>query len=161
MALPKITTDRIKADAWAKAEYKHGEDNTPYRSGYFYGYIAGATAENERTEQQITKLEQWKSEADLLLAPLLEWGHAQKDIPLGKSITEDILRRAKEYAGVKERAQKLVDTLEWIKTYGPVDDLTVKFIDKALNEWKGPMEQYRARNIFIELFNYFKTNDTE
>lgn len=36
-----------------------------------------------------------------------------------------------------ERAQKLAEALEWIKTYGPVDDLTIKFIDKALNEWNG------------------------
>lgn len=35
------------------------------------------------------------------------------------------------------RAQVLVDALEWIKTYGPVNNLTVKFIDKALEQWKG------------------------
>lgn len=33
------------------------------------------------------------------------------------------------------RAQKLADALEWIKTYGPVDDLTVKFIDNILEQW--------------------------
>lgn len=38
---------------------------------------------------------------------------------------------------VHDRAQALVDALEWLKTYGPVDDLTIKFIDKALNQWKG------------------------
>lgn len=36
-----------------------------------------------------------------------------------------------------DRAKVLVDALEWIKTYGPVDELTVKFIDKALEQWEG------------------------
>lgn len=35
------------------------------------------------------------------------------------------------------KAQVLVDALEWIKTYGPVDELTVKFIDNAIEQWKG------------------------
>lgn len=38
---------------------------------------------------------------------------------------------------VHDRAQVLVDALEWIKTYGPCDNLTVKFIDKQLEQWKG------------------------
>lgn len=36
-----------------------------------------------------------------------------------------------------ERAQKMADALEWIKTYGPVDELTVKFIDNTLEQWRG------------------------
>lgn len=36
----------------------------------------------------------------------------------------------------------------------------VYMLNEKPYEWKGPMVQYRARNIFIELFNYFKTNGT-
>lgn len=35
---------------------------------------------------------------------------------------------------VHDRAQVLVDALEWIKTYGPVNNLTVKFIDNAIEK---------------------------
>lgn len=38
---------------------------------------------------------------------------------------------------VHERAQKMTEILEFIKTYGPVDSLTVKLIDKTLSEWNG------------------------
>jgi len=34
------------------------------------------------------------------------------------------------------KAEGLVTALEWIKTYGPCDDLTVKFIDNALAKYK-------------------------
>lgn len=70
--MDKITQDRIQQDA---------ADFAGHKANSYHGYIAGATAENER-------------------------------------------------------AQNLADTLEWIKTYGPCDSLTVKFIDKALLKWK-------------------------
>jgi hypothetical protein len=38
--------------------------------------------------------------------------------------------------GEAARAQDLVDALEWIKTYGPCDALTVRFIDKKLAKYK-------------------------
>lgn len=50
--------ERIKQDAWSAAETKCGEDVTPYRSGYFYGYIAGATAEREQFKIVIDALEE-------------------------------------------------------------------------------------------------------
>lgn len=48
-------------------------------------------------------------------------------------------RRLSYIAGAtteNDRAQVLVDALEWIKTFGPVDELTVKFIDKQIAQWK-------------------------
>lgn len=58
--------------------------------------------------------------------------------PLNSDYTRGYLDGKKAGAtAVYERAQKMADALEWIKTYGPVDDLTVKFIDKTLNEWNG------------------------
>ena len=41
---------------------------------------------------------------------------------------------ATEWAGRAE--EYLIPALEWIKTYGPCDDLTVKFIDNALAKYK-------------------------
>jgi len=35
-----------------------------------------------------------------------------------------------------ERAIGLVDTLEWIKKYGPCDKETIKFIDRQLAKYK-------------------------
>jgi len=46
---------------------------------------------------------------------------------------KDGKKAATEWAG---RAQGLVDALEWFKTYGPCDALTVKFIDNALAKYK-------------------------
>lgn len=56
--LPAYVQERIKADAWKNADEKSGKEVTPYRSGYFYGYIAGATAENSRAQELINALEE-------------------------------------------------------------------------------------------------------
>lgn len=39
-----------------------------------------------------------------------------------------------------QRAQGLADTLEWIRVYGNVGELTIKFIDKALQQFKDGKE---------------------
>jgi hypothetical protein len=49
-----------------------------------------------------------------------------------KDVNKDYLEGALHEA---KRAQGLVDALEWIKTYGPVDDLTVKFIENQLKKY--------------------------
>jgi hypothetical protein len=41
---------------------------------------------------------------------------------------------ATEWAGKAE--EHLIPALEWIKTYGPCDAITVKFIDNALAKYK-------------------------
>lgn len=46
----------------------------------------------------------------------------------------DNLRNAYDELGRK--AQRMADALEGIKTYGPIDEQTVKFIDKALSGFK-------------------------
>lgn len=54
---------------------------------------------------------------------------------------EDAIKLLKEAQALltveTEKAWELVNALEWIKTYGPVDDLTKKFIDNALQKWEG------------------------
>lgn len=59
----------------------------------------------QETERKIKELTQWKREASELLNPLIEWGQGRSDMPLGGSITEEILRRAKLFTepGKKER----------------------------------------------------------
>lgn len=37
---------------------------------------------------------------------------------------------------LQAQAQGMADALEWIKTYGPCDSLTVNFIDKTLQQFK-------------------------
>jgi hypothetical protein len=63
------------------------------------------------------------------------------NVNLNKTDNNDYVRGFKDgkKAGVAEWARKaegLVTALEWIKTYGPCDDLAVKFIVKALAKYK-------------------------
>lgn len=83
-------------------------------------YIKGATPYAEKwqeAEQKNKQLTQWKREATALLDPLLEWGQSQKDMPLGCSITEELLRRAKDYTGLKERAERYEKALKDIRRW--------------------------------------------
>lgn len=63
--------------------------------------------EKYEPEERIQRLEQWKNEASLLLDPLFNWGHAQKDIPLGSSVTTEILRRAKKFTEAEEMMERM------------------------------------------------------
>lgn len=72
----------------------------------------------DTAQQQVEQLEQWKAEAKLLLDPLLEWGQAQKDVPLGGSITSEILRRAKLYTESQQRIEQLEKALNQITNVG-------------------------------------------
>lgn len=69
----------------------------------------------QEAEQKIKELTQWKKEATLLLGPLLEWEQAQKDIPLGYSITRELLRRAKLCTEAEQRAERYEKALREIK----------------------------------------------
>lgn len=69
----------------------------------------------KQAEQEIKQLTQWKKEATLLLDPLLEWGQSQKDIPLGRSITHEVLRRAKLYTEAEQRADRYEKALKEIR----------------------------------------------
>jgi len=52
----------------------------------------------------------------------------------GDDIHIGYLDGATEWAGRAE--EHLIPALEWIKTYGPCDALTIKFIDKAIGKYK-------------------------
>lgn len=81
-------------------------------------YIKGATQYVEKwhdSEQEVRKLKQWREEAGSLLNPLLEWGQAQKDMPLGCSITKEILRRAALFSKY-EKALKEIRDMDHVST---------------------------------------------
>lgn len=120
-----MSNNQLPADVESRldAAVKRRSLSHDYASGYKEGYIAGATAENERNETMRLQLEAQNANVEILLA--------QKN---------DLI----------ERAQKLADTLEWIKTYGPCDDRTVKFIDKALQGWEGEKEVEKFTQFALE-----------
>lgn len=50
-----------------------------------------------------------RKEAMELLQPIIEWGHSLTDIPLGASISEEVLRRAKAYTEANKTDHHSVD----------------------------------------------------
>lgn len=108
-------------DQEAKAESKKLTGRVPiFRMGYEAGHYDGAERYAEKwqqAEQKIKELRKWQEEAGSLLDPLLEWGQAQKDIPLGCSITVEILRRAKLYTEAEQRAERLINEIENIMDF--------------------------------------------
>lgn len=112
----KALTYSLKG-SWVNYPHPHpdkmfypGTGQSEVYSRYLDGYIAGATAEAKRAQENKRLLD----EAQTLLS--------------------------KE----REKGWKLFNALEWIKTYGPVDDLTIKFIDKALQQWKDRKDKGNA-----------------
>lgn len=105
----------------AEANTLHFKDVNDYDAGRIGGYKEGYEAAGVHYGALWQTAEQWKKEASLLLNPLLEWGQAQKDMPLGVSITAEILRRAKLWQAAEEKAARyekaLKEILEHIKTH--------------------------------------------
>lgn len=122
----------IRVQIWSEAKAyakKHGRKEVGY---YSLNYEAGATAwapwfvkhsaieselhgvraENERFKKEAEQLRQWKKEATELLAPILDYGQGRA--PLGKSITEFVLKRVKKYDELKDQARRMADALEEI-----------------------------------------------
>lgn len=60
-------------------------------------------------EQEIKNLQQWKKGATELLGPLITWGQAQKDIPLGHDVTKEILRRAKLFSKYEKALKDIAE----------------------------------------------------
>ena len=121
-----ISTDvqeRIKADA---ADVARGIGDPKRLDATYYGYIAGATAEALKYAELKNQYDSARSALDTKQC--------------------ELLREIGECNAITERAQELVDTLEWIKTYGPVDDRTVKFIDNALQQWKNRKDKGNAND---------------
>lgn len=107
--LNKQLQEQIELEA--KADAKKLTGRVPiFRMGYESGYYDGA----EKYAELWQAAEQWKREAKLLLDPLLEWGQAQKDIPLGISITSEILRRAKLWQAAEAKAARYEKALKEI-----------------------------------------------
>lgn len=99
-------------------------------SGRLYeAYLSGATA-YAHYEERCNELERWKEAANLVLSPLLEYGQSKEaDIPLGRSITEVILQRAKQF---EEARKALHGILQFCEDNGaPVDGF--RFREEAIN----------------------------
>lgn len=110
--LKEEVIDEIK-DRWYDVSWRFPTDDyiPEFIAGFRDGFKTGA--QEYAIKWQTT--EQWKKEANLLLDPLLEWGHAQKDIPLGSSITSEILRRAKLYTAAEAKADRYEKALRLIE----------------------------------------------
>lgn len=110
--LSKEIREQIEREALAGQKERA---NTDYAKGFNLGYETGYEAAGEKYAALWQAAEQWKKEAKLLLDPLLEWGQAQKDIPLGSSITSEILRRAKLYTAAEAKIERYEKALKLIE----------------------------------------------
>lgn len=89
-----------------------------WNQGYEKGYEGAGEKYAEKwqaAEWRVKELEQWKKEAAALLNPLLEYGQAH--FPLGRSITQELLRRAKLYKEAEQRATAHENTLKLLMGY--------------------------------------------
>lgn len=100
----------------AKAEAKKLTGRVPiFRMGYEAGHYDGAEKYAEKwqeAQQQVEQLTQWKKETKLLLDPILDWGQSNKNVPLGASITEEVLSRAKEHDKLKAKVERYENALK-------------------------------------------------
>lgn len=72
-----------------------------YRLGYENGHFDCATEYALKlylAQQEIAELKQWKRETTEIFSPIIEYGQSKEaGISLGKSITETVLQRCKNY----------------------------------------------------------------
>lgn len=113
---------------------------------------------NSELQRRIYLLEQWKREATVLLDPLLNWGHAQKDIPLGSSVTIEILRRARLYTEAEEMMGRMAYTMRvlnermdnlWntVGTSKPIPENHAAIITKVQRECYKLLTEYNNREV--------------
>lgn len=169
--LPADVQERIKADAEAatnKEADRLRETTQAYDRmisqlhGYDTGYIAGATAEAIRTADEIDKA--LHAERNKMQ---LKFSEADKQ-------WADLLKQR------EDRAQVLVDALEWIQMHAPIEPIVDDVISNALQQWKEGKENFiesvnalrkatgcakeladkavRFSNNFEDQINYVKTN---
>lgn len=124
--LPEEITNQINSEADLYGfVIPYDGSNTFYIEDKVKGYQAGATA-----------WAGWKVKHDELQATI--------DDKIDKVLHAERNKMQAKITGIDmdwiNRAQGLVDALEWIKTYGPADDITVKFVNKALREFKDGKE---------------------
>lgn len=138
---------REQATKWASGDnfrewVEAGMPNSHYGE-LIRHYTAGATGMWHQSQQQIADLERWKEEATFVMDPILTWGQSpESSIGLGKSIMEEVLRRAKEYHSLEQRAAKLVEALEGViryeragKTLSNTLSHTATIAKNALSQW--------------------------
>lgn len=112
----------------------------------------------QQAEENIKQLEQWKKEATMLLDPLLDWGHAQKDIPLGNDVTVEVLRKAKRYTEAEEMMGRMADRLRvlneridvlWntVGTSKPIPENHAAIITKVQRECYKLLTEYNNREV--------------
>jgi hypothetical protein len=130
--LPEEISKRIKIEAQAVRDRVCSKEFTLYQQGLSDGVIVGYThaaesyatqylAEKERADQ----LERWKAEATEVMAPIFDWFHSQKDIPLGSRMGTVILERLEAYDKMEAALKEIQLTVhqeddlngfrEWIK----------------------------------------------
>lgn len=137
----------VQAEIQAQAEAYTREKEAEYSARSVAAHSAGATAMYHQSQQRIQELEQWQTEANLVLNPILDWGQSKDaGIKLGQSITIEVLRRAKEYHDLEERAAKLLKAVDELNRYSSnpsrrelqyINDLTTA----ALAAWNSQAEK--------------------
>lgn len=68
--------------------------------------------EKKELQQEVGQLRRWKREAIEMGEPILEFARKNLDMPLGSSITTNILNRLQEYQQLKERAVNSIRLME-------------------------------------------------
>lgn len=120
--VPDEVTDNIKKEASFFSGHNPDEDSTPFRNGYYSGYISGAT-EYAPWKVQYDEL---KAQTDLSLAIQRQCTTAAEDT------TERMIKERNE---LKERAEKMEAALMSLKKSGLCNE-TYELMTEAL-AWKG------------------------
>lgn len=118
MTLPKEIEQRI--DQEAQHLTRKFKDNTDHHAGYKQGvqdgYGQGATkyaTQLHALQQENADLKRRLSECEALLFPLLEYGQSKEaGFPLGSSVTEGILARAKDYERLRKALEYCASGME-------------------------------------------------
>jgi|ERR1051325_2895966 hypothetical protein len=113
--LPAEVVEEIKLKAKAFAVWmwpiatNHAEKQRKYVAAV---HEAGATeyaTKLHQAEQEIAQLKQWQIEAIAVLDPILEYGRSKEAaIPLGKSITNTVLERCKQFDAARALLEKVI-----------------------------------------------------
>ena len=145
--LPAEVQEQIEQEAKdfkKKPHYKNGDPLSCSPQIYLErGYIAGATewavwkVKYDELKGEVDDLKRWKREACMVIDPIIEYGQGHKDAKLGRSITEFVIERCKEYDRIKDKADKMEAALrEIIKDIGSLADGDIfEIASKALQQW--------------------------
>lgn len=121
VCLPESPKTQLPAEVEAEIEAYADEITKPlkmdndYQVGYNNGMEAGAISAGthfaeklHQAQLEIEQLKRWKGEASILLNPILDYGQSKEaGIPYGKSITNTVLERCKQYQQAKQMLFRL------------------------------------------------------